>query len=519
MWLSRGVRGSKWMAVVVYLVACAVSAQPVHLATESVRILLAADAPVLTLRSEAPLRVIAGENLRELPAGVYTLRTSGASAPALRHHLFVKTFRPSDTAARGAWIAERRAEGFDPKVVALGREWAAGGGILDTRVDWVSLASEPTAAAAEARRKLLSARGYSAWIQPETVAPGRGSVHIRGGDGATSTFDAPIAIESGGLIELAEVQSSYWGGKPRPLSFTGRIEVRIGQRGGLDAIEQVQIENYLRGVLPAEMSPSWPVEALQAQAVAARSDVAAGLGGRYSLEGFDFFATERSRAYLGATGRAAQTDDALRATAGEILRQGDRVAPAVFSASCGGWTEDNEAVWSAPPDAALRGVSDLARGRGKKSSPARVDEWLRGRPDAWCAVDDTYFRWNRSYTEPELRAIINPVAAVGRIEEIVLGERGVSGRLKSVRVRGSQRTATIEKELPIRRAFGGLPSALFTVRKSSAGGVTRFTFSGGGRGHGVGLCQQGARGMALQGIGYREILTHYYSGVALVRCD
>jgi SpoIID/LytB domain protein len=86
-------------------------------------------------------------------------------------------------------------------------------------------------------------------------------------------------------------------------------------------------------------------------------------------------------------------------------------------------------------------------------------------------------------------------------------------------VRGSQKTATIDKELPIRRALGGLPSALFTVHKSAKGGVTRFTFTGGGRGHGVGLCQQGARGMALHGLKYRDILQHYYSGVALARVD
>ena len=75
---------------------------------------------------------------------------------------------------------------------------------------------------------------------------------------------------------------------------------------GLDAIEEIPIEDYLRGVLPAEMSVSWPIEALKAQAVAARSDVVAALSGRYTLEGYDFFATERSRAYQGAasfTGR------------------------------------------------------------------------------------------------------------------------------------------------------------------------------------------------------------------------
>jgi stage II sporulation protein D len=68
---------------------------------------------------------------------------------------------------------------------------------------------------------------------------------------------------------------------------------------------------------------------------------------------------------------------------------------------------------------------------------------------------------------------------------------------------------TIRKELPIRLAFGGLPSAMFFVQQ--ADGV--YTFIGGGRGHGVGLCQHGARGMAMAGHGFEAIVTHYFTGV------
>ncbi len=502
-------------------IASAEPPPPIHLESEPVRILLAADAPVLTLRSDAPLRVeSAGGANRALPPGTYSFRAGASTPPRMRHHLIARTFQIAEAAARDALLAARRAEGFAPEVITLGKRIAAGDRTLDTRIDWMSLANEPTAAAAESRRKKLVQQKFSPWIQAEVVAPGQGAIQVRAADGSVvGAFDTPLTITADGPIELAEVQSSYWGGKPRPLSFTGRIEFRIGAKGKLDAIEQLPLEDYLRGVLPAEMSPSWPAEALKAQAVAARSDVAAGLGGRFSLEGFDFFATERSRAYLGATGRSPQTDEALRATTGEILERQGRVGSAVFSANCGGWTENNDTVWAGPPDAALRGVPDLPRGVGRKLSPARADKWLHARPDAWCAVDDTYFRWKRSYSEPELRAIINKGSAVGRIEEIVLGERGVSGRLKTVRVRGSQSTATFTRELNIRRAFGGLPSALFVVMKSGAGAKTRYTFTGGGRGHGVGLCQQGARGMASHGIVYRDILTHYYSGVTLVRCD
>ncbi len=507
-------------AALISLASFAQQAPTIQFATEPVRVLLAADVATVTVRSDGPIILDPGRTHREIPAGRYTLRASSPVPPATMYHLFAKTFPPDQVAARDAWIAERRAEGFDPQVATLGKRIAAEGRTLDTRVDWVSLARESTASAAEARRKQLVQRGYSPWIQQQFTAPGQGFVQVLGADGAAIvSLQAPLAIDGAAPIEVAEVQSNYWGGKPRTLSFDGRIDVRISDTAKLDVIETLPIEEYLRGVLPAEMSASWPEEALKAQAVAARSDVVAGLGGRNALEGFDFFANEQSRAYLGVTGHAPSTDAAVQATAGEILRQDGRVAPAVFSANCGGWTENNDTAWFGPPDAALRGVPDLARGSTRKHNPAKIEDWLQHKPVAFCAVDETYFRWQYVYSEPELRAIISKIVTVGRIEDIVLGERGVSGRLKSVTIRGSQKTETIQKELPIRRVFGGLPSAMFTVHKSTKGGVAQFQFVGGGRGHGVGMCQHGARGMALQGAGYREILKHYYSGVSLARCE
>jgi SpoIID/LytB domain protein len=105
--------------------------------------------------------------------------------------------------------------------------------------------------------------------------------------------------------------------------------------------------------------------------------------------------------------------------------------------------------------------------------------------------------------------------SVGRIEDIQLGDRGEGGRLKWVRIHGSEGTETVHKELPIRRLFGGLPSALFDldIRPDSDGRT--FVFLGAGRGHGVGMCQNGARGMARAGYGYRDILTHYFTGATV----
>ena len=165
-----------------------------------------------------------------------------------------------------------------------------------------------------------------------------------------------------------------------------------------DTMERLPVESYLQGVLPAEMPPLWPIEALKAQAVAARSEVLASLATKHRLEGFDFCGVEHCRAYAGNGGHSERTDAAVRATRGQILVQGNRIVPAVFASNCGGWTEDNETAWRAPPDAALRGIGDGAGGRRKGApSEAGVEHWLKSPPESYCSGDEKYFRWTRTY--------------------------------------------------------------------------------------------------------------------------
>jgi SpoIID/LytB domain protein len=144
--------------------------------------------------------------------------------------------------------------------------------------------------------------------------------------------------------------------------------------------------------------------------------------------------------------------------------------------------------------------------------------WVLERPNAYCSGDDTYFRWERKYTGSELNAHVGKQHRIGPVTDIILGERAPGGRLKSITIEGRDDSVTIRKELPIRLAFGGLPSAMFTVDfERSPEGLRSVIFRGGGRGHGVGMCQQGARGMALQGKGYVDILRHYFTGVTIER--
>ena len=243
------------------------------------------------------------------------------------------------------------------------------------------------------------------------------------------------------------------------------------------------MEEYLKGVLPSEMPALWPGEALKAQAVSARSEVLANLSTKHSLERFDFCNKEHCRAYRGVNLHEMSTTQALSDTRGEILVQDGAIVETVFSANCGGWTENNDTVWFGPPNAALRGTPDLANALlSPFGTAAGVREWIARPPAAFCSGDEVGFRWTLSYPESEIRAMMGKRYGVGSIKQIELGERGVSGRLKWIRIHGTADTVTIKKELPIRRALGGLPSAMFDLSVSGDAPRRTFTIRGAGRG-------------------------------------
>ena len=461
-----------------------------------------------------------GANI-EFKPGTYTIRPSQARPARQRFHLFAKTFKLTDPDGEAAYIEDARTKGYTPEVVTIGKRLqTASGRVLDTRVHWISIRQTETKETAQSLRSELIDRGQPVWIQAETIEPGTGFLQIQASGGAiVSSFVTPLTVRSSGPVEVANVDIGFWDVKREHLAYTGDFQIRIGVDAQLELLEVLPIEEYLRGVLPAEMPWSWELEALKAQAVAARSEVIASLGSRFTLQGFDFLGNEQSRAYLGAGGFKPTTDRALLDTAGQILVQGARIVPAVFSANCGGWTENNDTVWYGPPDSALRGVSGAVRPQDQ--APANEEQlrtWLETRPEAYCSHDQTYFRWRRTFSVDELRDMINNRHNVGQIERIELGDRGVSGRLKWVRIHGSENVETIHKEQPIRRAFGGLPSALFVlITETDTRGNPYYVILGGGRGHGVGLCQHGAQGMAQRGMSYAQILKHYYSGVEIER--
>jgi SpoIID/LytB domain protein len=205
------------------------------------------------------------------------------------------------------------------------------------------------------------------------------------------------------------------------------------------------------------------------------------------------------------------------------MRDGELI-DAVYSANCGGHTEHNDNVWSSKPEKALRGTSDLFSNAESFSSPLResqLSRWLRTVPKAYCADpragSSQNFRWEAVFTAKEMNALVKKYRNIGAIRDIKVLKRGVSGRALRVKVLGTRSSFVIYKELEIRRVLGRLKSTMFVleIMRDKGGAPNTFVFRGGGWGHGVGLCQAGAEGMALRGHSYEAILTHYFSGAEI----
>ncbi|GMV99114.1 MAG: hypothetical protein AMXMBFR84_02530 [Candidatus Hydrogenedentota bacterium] len=476
------------------------------------KIQLLAGVKTIAFESASPVNVTAGQVKQTLPAGRFQCRLGQAMPARYRYGAYIKSFKPAEFAEAETLAAAWRAQGFQSSVVTLGQtHQTAEGRTLDGRTFWVTVGHFASQQEADAVKSLLANRGQSVWVRPEQVETGKGEVAIAVSQGATYAAQAPLRLKGTGVIAL----SSHPDGKSR--AYRGEMELAVGKDGTLEVYEHIDMESYLAGVLPAEMPALWPEEALKAQAIAARSDVLKHMAEKRILEGFHFLATVADRAYSGSGGRHPRTDAAVSATCGEVATDGLRILPGVFSSNCGGWTEANETAWTGPPDAALRSVNDAPGSEGPSPMNVNIARWLEHDGNAYCAADATGYRWIKRLTQAEATRLVNQKYAVGTVQRIDLGERGTGGRLLSLKVSGTKGAVTIQRELPIRQAFGGLPSAMFIINGGQSASGTAFTFEGGGRGHGVGLCQHGARGMAEAGLDCRAIIRHYYVGASVVK--
>lgn len=316
-------------------------------------------------------------------------------------------------------------------------------------------------------------------------------------------------VEAGGDAE-AEVRVTATGSgllRVDGAPYRGAMEIRPAPGGTLTVVNVVNLEDYLRGVVPNELSPgAFPhMEAQKAQAVAARSWALAHLGD-YAARGFDVCATQSCQVYRGAASEHPFSDRAVEQTRGLVATWRGRPINAYYTSACGGHTESGQEIFDdrAPY---LRGVAcavDHARRGGPAEDGARHPS-PPARPQ----------QWESRLTPAEVASAVSRYGSVGEVQDIVPRRTGVSGRVVELAVVGSTGEVVL-KGLKVRWGLG-LRDSLFVVQREVAedGAVERFVITGRGRGHGVGLCQLGAWGMARAGATFDGILKHYYRGIAL----
>ena len=232
--------------------------------------------------------------------------------------------------------------------------------------------------------------------------------------------------DPGGRLQLFSKPTTYD-------QYRGTLRVVPRATPTVSVANRLALELYLRGVVPAEMPSTWPVAALQAQAIASRSYAARKL--RPGVSFYDTVDDSRSQVYRGSKAERAKTNAAIAATAGQILRKGSAVANAMYHSAGGGATENNENVYTSATGKKVAGKVSYLRGS--------MDRRLDG-----SAYDDAspYATWHmRRYSRARLSAwfAADPRTDVGNLTALDLTARGVSGRLIKVTLIGSEGTKTV----------------------------------------------------------------------------
>lgn len=457
------------------------------------------------------LEVGAGEELR--------FRVVGGVPARLRHHVQVGLFSVSDREAMAREVARWERRGHRVLTRTVGTTFAVAGRMVDTRRRAVLLEGSGSRKHAEALLRRIGEGDLGRKIVEEVVARATGRIEIRGAEGRLldSARDA-IYLEPSGPATVRRVEHDigYAGHGREDRSYRDGLFVTVDAEGKTAVVNLLRLEDLLRGIVPSEIFASAPMAALRAQAVAARGEVLAKIGARHLSDPFHLCAEQHCQVYRGLGGEHARTNRAVEETRGELLfGEAGRLVDTVYSSTCGGHTEDADAVWGTPPDPHLRGRPDVWDLSTASARPP-LEEFLASPEGAMCGASSfarpEKLRWTREFSDDALNEKLASLG-IGRITGMDVRARGVSGRATRLRLSGEEGEVEVRGELTIRRLFGNLESSLFVIERLPG----RWRFRGAGWGHGAGMCQMGAIGRAERGADHRSILEHYYPGSELRR--
>ena len=358
-------------------------------------------------------------------------------------------------------------------------------------------------------------------------------------DNVIAKVSGPIIFKSDyGFIGIKDLKRAG-----KDAQYRGQIELVCPKEGYFHIVNSLEVEEYLKGVVPNEMPVHFGLEALKAQAVAARNYV---LSPRVKASpNYDVVDSVASQVYFGANTEKELSDRAVNETRGIVAIYNWDLILALYSSTAGGYTESYHNAFSDPktrvfpaqPKPYLTGVPDY-EDFGVLNDDENAEKFYTSKPHSF-DTKSSYYRWEREWTQEELQkeiqdhiaaqsaaGFVHPAVNKGEIIDKITGlkvlKRGVSGKIMQIEIQTDLTKYTVEKELVIRRLFTvkgkALPSANFVIKEESddEGNLNKIKIYGGGYGHGVGMSQYGAGYMATHlHKSFDEILKHYYQGITL----
>ncbi|MCM8756679.1 MAG: SpoIID/LytB domain-containing protein [Candidatus Omnitrophica bacterium] len=330
-------------------------------------------------------------------------------------------------------------------------------------------------------------------------------------------FSLPLYIKSSNypfyILAIKYGKEQFWQ-TDIDISLRGELNI-IYNNEAMTLINILNMEEYLYGVLPAEIYPTAGLEALKAQAVAARTIAFKNLG-RHQSEGFDFCSDTHCQVYRGLTQEQAITNLAVDMTKGEVMFYKDTPIEAYYSSNCGGCLRSD----MFGGQKYLYNKKDSIKDNQPILTPWEVELYFKEGEDSFCS--HTYrkanFRWQRIYQSDDFNRTFH--FPIDELKNITILKKGDCQHIDRLELRNKENSKIIEGDLEIRRYLGNLRSSAFKIEvKYKKIDNKRVPHSillwGAGFGHGVGMCQEGTEIMAGQGFKYKEILRHYYKDIEI----
>lgn len=459
-------------------------------------------------------------------------RVIRAQAAPRRHYVDLRgtSFRQRSDIEQDVQLWKSR--GYAAQIVEEGQVLGIGGRVIDNRQLRLIITASDEDTAKKLSQTLHKTYGVRSTVETRLRERPWGEIAmlVDGARFARATSYFRLRSEDGPIyIKGVEFGAGYaWHGF-EDRQFAGEIYVVVDPDGALAVVNLLEAEKVLEGVVPAEIFPSAHIEALKAQAVAARNQLFAKLGRRHHADPFHLCSEQHCQVYVGTQRADERVSQAVQETQGEVLFLGEQLVDTVYSSSCGGHTENNEVVWGNAADPALRGQSDLlptqtdSNERLEMLHKGHLETWLAMPPESYCSAaskaNPQKYRWQKTFGTSDLQEIASYYPTLGALRGLQIVERGEGGRVISIELIGSKNSVKVFHELNIRKLFGNLNSGAFNIEQSVDldGNLQNAIFYGAGWGHGVGMCQMGAVGRAEAGQDYQSILAHYYNGARVQR--